>query len=196
MLFRWYPLGEVDIWMRSLCHPTTPSTNTCSSVRPNTSLMGEVMRWPMGAWQLLPYKVPWVPYLGVLWAWTERTTPAKWVAAGVTLIYKKGLATEAAKYRPIFVNPLMYLVFMKVVYWRYAPLIMDSLDVYLYAVRGSTTFMKIFNLVHAVTALKSRRKDGCICKLDISKAFPGVPHVLFYHMMGRMGWSTSLPRAF
>ena len=84
------------------------------------------------------------------WAWTEGTTLAKWVAAKVTLIYKKGLVTEPANYRPILVNPLMYLVFMKVVYWRYTPLIMDSLDVYQYAVRGRTTLMQYLNLVHAV----------------------------------------------
>ena len=151
---------------------------------------------PTGTWQLLPYKVLWVLYLGVLWAWKEGTTPAKWVAPKVTLIYKKGLVTEAANYCPIFVNPMMYVVFMKVVYWRYAPLIMDSLDVYQYAVRGRTTLMQCLNLVHAVTAPKSRWKDGCICKLDIVKAFPSVPHVLLYHMMRRMGWSTSLLRAF
>ena len=44
----------------------------------------------------------------------------------------------------------MYLVFMKVVYWTYAPLIMDSLDVYQYAVRGRTTLMQYLNLVHVV----------------------------------------------
>ena len=151
---------------------------------------------PTGAWQLLPEKVLWVLYFGVVWAWTEGTTPARWVAAKVTLIYKKGLATEAENYRPIFVNPLMYIVFMKVVYWRYASTIMDNVNVYKYAIQGRTTLMQCVNLVHAVTAPKSKWKDGYICKLDIAKAFPSVPHTLLYHMMRRMGWSAPLLKAF
>ena len=151
---------------------------------------------PTGAWQLLPYQVLWVLYLGVVWAWTEGTTPTRWVAAKVTLIYKKGLATEAENYRPIFVNLLMYIVFMKVVYWRYASTIMDNLDIYQYAIRRRTTLMQCLNLVHAVTAPKSKWKDGYICKLDIAKAFPSIPHALLYHMMRRMGWSAPLLKAF
>ena len=135
-------------------------------------------------------------YLGVLWAWTEGTTPARWVAAKVTLICKKGLATEAQHYRPIFVNPLMYIVFMKVVYWRYASTIMNNLDVYQYATQGRTKLMQCLNLVHAVTAPKSKWKDRYICKLDIAKAFPSVPHALLYHMMSCMGWFAPLLKAF
>ena len=36
---------------------------------------------PRGTWQVLPYKVLWVQNLVVLWAWTEGTTPARWVVA-------------------------------------------------------------------------------------------------------------------
>ena len=53
-------------------------------------------------------------------------------------LYKKGLATEAANYRPIFVNPLMYLAFMKIVCWKCAAKIMSSLDESQYAVKGRT----------------------------------------------------------
>ena len=56
--------------------------------------------------------------------------------------------------------------------------------------------MQCLNLVHAVTAHKSKWKDVYICKLDIAKAFPSVPHALLYHMVGHMGWSTSLLRTF
>ena len=48
-------------------------------------------------------------------------------------------------------NPLMDVV----VYWRYASLIMGSLDVYQYAARGQTIVMQCLNLIHAVTAPKS-----------------------------------------
>ena len=35
-----------------------------------------------------------------------------------------------------------------------------------------------------------------MCKLDIAKAFPLVPHVLWYYMIERMGSPTSFLRAF
>ena len=92
-------------------------------------------------------------------------------------MYKKGVMTEAVNYGPIFVNPLMYLAFMKIVFWRYAAEIMQSLDEYQYVVKGRTTTMQCLNLVHAVTALGSVWKDGFVCKLDVLGATSSiVPH--------------------
>ena len=43
---------------------------------------------------------------------------------------------------------------------------------------------------------RSKWTGGYICKLDMAKAFPSVPHALPYHMMGRVGWSAPLLKAF
>ena len=140
---------------------------------------------------------PWTLHLVVLWAWKEGTTPANLVATKMTLLYKKGVTTEAVHYRPIFVNPPMYLAFIKIVHWRYATPIMQSPDEYQYAVKErTTTNMRCLNLMHAVMAQGSKWRDRFICKLAVAKASPSVPHPLLFHMMERLGWDKNVLQAF
>ena len=99
-----------------------------------------------------------------------------WGSRKVTRLYKKGTTMEAVSYRSIFVNPLMHLAFMKIVWRRYAIKIIQSLDEHRYVMKGRTTTMRCLNMMHAVRSPRSPRQDGFVCMLDVAKAFPSVPH--------------------
>ena len=93
---------------------------------------------PTRVWQLLPYYVMWMLYLGDSVGMEGRHNADPLGGGKSNIAVQKRGDNRGTNCRPIFVNSLRYLAFMKIVDWRHATKIMQSLDEYHYVVKGRT----------------------------------------------------------
>lgn len=146
--------------------------------------------------QCLPPVLKWELYLYMLEVWKTGRVPTAWLQTRVALIYKKGDPECASHYRPIFVNTTLYMSFSLLLFKRVRQVLYGLLGPEQYARPRRSTTEQAANLGLYLERHFKKGTPLYVCKLDVAKAFPSVPHALVLSLLDHLGLSSPLLQAY